>query len=166
MKSNERAKLTLLCGKMGAGKSTEASELVQERNAVLISEDEWLESLYPGQIQNLQDYINYSQLIKPLVKSLVQDMLKAGTNVIMDFPANTIEQRQWLRNLFEGTGAEHELIYLKVSDEICLQQIAKRRTEQPSRATTDTVDMFQQMTRYFVEPSVDEGFNLIIVERC
>ncbi|MEE4175462.1 MAG: AAA family ATPase, partial [Xanthomonadales bacterium] len=38
--------LTLFSGKMGAGKSTKASQLAEERNAVLISEDHWLSMLY------------------------------------------------------------------------------------------------------------------------
>jgi adenylylsulfate kinase-like enzyme len=33
-------KLIFFCGKMGAGKSTKASEIAQESNAVLLSEDE------------------------------------------------------------------------------------------------------------------------------
>lgn len=157
--------LVLLCGKMGAGKSTKSSELVKERNAVLLSEDEWLESLYPCQIRSFEDYVKYSSMIKPLVKSLAQEMLKTGLSVVMDFPANTIAQRDWLKSIFSEIGVAHELIYLKVSDEVCLKQIAKRRDDQPERVATDTEDMFVQVTKYFVEPSPDEGFNLTIIER-
>ncbi|MGP4845258.1 AAA family ATPase [Marinobacter sp. 1Y8] len=81
--------LTFFCGKMGAGKSTKASEIAQKSNAVLLSEDEWLASLYPNKISSLNDYIEYSNLLKPQIKKLVQSMLSAGTNVVMDFPANT-----------------------------------------------------------------------------
>jgi predicted kinase len=55
--------LTLLCGKMAAGKSTKAAELVASRAAVLFSEDEWLSRLYPGQVNNIEDYVKYSNLI-------------------------------------------------------------------------------------------------------
>lgn len=44
--------LLLFCGKMGAGKSTEAKKIALERNAVLISEDDWLATLYPDQIKS------------------------------------------------------------------------------------------------------------------
>ncbi len=37
-------------GKMGAGKSTKSKQLAIEKHAVLLSEDEWLSSLYPNQI--------------------------------------------------------------------------------------------------------------------
>lgn len=152
--------LMILCGKMGAGKSTKSTELAKERNAVLLSEDEWLESLYPNQIRSLNDYVKYSTMIKPLVKSLAQSILKSGSNVVMDFPGNTVAQRAWLKSIFSEIGADHELVYLKVPDEVCLARIEKRRNEQPERAATDTENMFFQVTKYFVEPSADEGFNL------
>lgn len=145
---------------MGAGKTTLSRKLAAQRNAVLLSEDEWLASLYPGQISSLQDYIHYSGLLRPQIKSLVQSILRSGTDVVMDFPANTPKQRAWFRSIFSETGAEHELIYIDLPDEVCLQQIAKRSAEQPERAATDTPEMFAQVTAYFVEPSDEEGFDI------
>ncbi|WP_431689166.1 AAA family ATPase [Hahella sp. NBU794] len=156
--------LVLLCGKMGAGKTTKSKELAKEMGAVLLSEDIWLESLYPAQIRSVEDYVKYSNMIKPLVKSLVQNVLSTGSDVVMDFPANTIGQRGWLKSIFTEIGADHELIYIKAPNEICLNQIAKRRIEQPERAATDTQEMFVQITKYFVEPSPDEGFNVTVIE--
>lgn len=157
--------LILLCGKMGAGKSTKSSDLAMEHDAILLSEDVWLESLYPNQIHSVEDYVKYSNLIKPLVKSIVQSMLRSGSRVVMDFPANTISQRAWLKSIFSEIGAAHELIYLDVPNEVCLKQIAKRRLEKPERSATDSEEMFVQMTRYFVEPSPEEGFNLTKIVR-
>jgi len=81
---------------MGTGKSTKAIKIAQEGNAVLLSEDEWLASLYPNKISSLNDYIEYSNLLKSQIKKLVQSILSAGTNVVMDFPGNTLSQRDWL----------------------------------------------------------------------
>ena len=55
--------LYFFCGKMGAGKSTHARRLAEAEKAVLISEDEWLEMLYPEQIKTLDDYLRYSCLL-------------------------------------------------------------------------------------------------------
>ena len=151
--------LTCFCGKMGSGKSTKASEIAQKSNAVLLSEDEWLASLYPNKISSLNDYIEYSNLLKPLIKKLVQSMLSAGTNVVMDFPANTLSQRDWFRSIFSEIEAPHNLVYIDLSNEICLKQIEKRRKEQPERSATDTEDMFEQVTKYFMAPTPEEGFN-------
>ncbi len=153
----ENGALTFFCGKMGAGKSTKSKELALEKNAVILSEDEWLSSLYPNQITSFEDYIKYSAQLKPLLKTHVQNMLSVGTNVVMDFPANTKSQRKWLLELASEINAKHELIYLDVSDEDCIKQIAQRRTEQPERAAFDTEAMFYHVTNFFEEPSENEG---------
>ncbi|PSW12851.1 cell division protein ZipA [Photobacterium rosenbergii] len=156
-------KLVFFCGKMGAGKSTKSKQVAIDRNAVLISEDEWLAALYPGKIATLKDYVTYSSLLKPLVRKHVQRILLTGTNVVMDFPANTQTQRAWFSSLVFEVGAEHELIYLQVSNEQCLKQLAQRRIEQPERAAFDTKEVFNHITQYFEEPRKDEGLNMIVV---
>jgi len=83
----------------------------------------------------------------------------------MDFPANTVNQRKWFKELITEANAPNELIYLNVSDDICLRQIEKRRTEQPERAIFDTESMFIEVTEYFQEPDQSEGFNLQVVDR-
>jgi predicted kinase len=155
--------LTFFCGKMGAGKSTKARQIAQEGNDVLLSEDEWLAALYPNKISSLNDYIEYSNLIKPQIKKLVQSILSTGTDVVMDFPANTLPQRDWFRSIFSEIEAPHNLVFIDLPNEVCLKQIGKRRKEQPERATTDTADMFDQVTKYFMAPTSEEGFNTTIV---
>ncbi len=158
-----QGKLLFFCGKMGAGKSTKSHSVAIQYNAVLISEDEWLSAHFPSQIQTFDDYITYSSLIKPFIKQHVQRILSTGANVVMDFPANTIRQRQWFLSLCLEQGCDHELLYLNVSDEQCLSQLDNRRKEQPQRAHFDTAEIFHHVTQYFEPPSVEEGLNLTLV---
>jgi shikimate kinase len=155
--------LTFFCGKMGAGKSTKSSAIAKELNAVLLSEDEWLESVFPNKVRSLDSYIEYSNQLKPQIKKLVQSILNTGTDVVMDFPANTISQRDWFRGIFSEIEAHHDLVYIEIDNEDCLRQIEKRRIEQPERAATDTQEMFEQVTKHFVEPKPDEGFNVTMM---
>lgn len=160
-----RGKLFFFCGKMGAGKSTHAKLIAAENNAVLLSEDAWLAALYPNAISNLQDYVHYSDLLKAPIKQLVHSILSTGTNVVMDFPANTPAQREWFRAIYSEVGADHSLVFLDVPDALCLAQIAQRRQEQPERAATDTAEMFDAVTKYFVAPTVEEGFAIELITR-
>lgn len=155
--------LIFFCGKMGAGKTTKSREMAQTGNAVLISEDDWLAALYPDRIASLPDYIEYSALLRPPMKRLVQSILSTGTDVVMDFPANTVQQRKWFRSIYSEIGATHNLIYIELPDEVCIKRITTRRVEQPDRSATDTVEMFERVTEYFVAPSPDEGFNMTVV---
>lgn len=146
---------------MGAGKSTESRRLATDKHAVLLSEDEWLSSLYPNQIESFEDYKRFSSQLKPLVKKHVQNMLCVGTDVVMDFPANTQKLRKWFLEMAEEVHADHQLIYLNLSDEQCLRQIAQRRKEQPERAVFDTEAVFHHVTSFFEEPDAYEGLHVI-----
>lgn len=157
--------LIFFCGKMGAGKTMKSLEIAQKRNAVLLSEDEWLESIFPHEITSLEDYIRQSRKLKPPMKKLAQSILTAGTDVVMDFPANTIAQREWFRTIFTEINASHNLLYIDLPNEVCLEQISKRNKEQPERAVTDTAEMFEQVTQYFVPPTSEEGFNITVISR-
>ncbi len=149
---------------MGAGKSTKSIQLAKDKHAVLLSEDEWLSSLFPNQIKTFDDYLKFSLQIKPLVKKHVQNILSVGTDVVMDFPANTKKQREWFLDMASGVNACHQLIYLNVKNEQCLRQIERRRTEQPERAPFDTEAMFFRVTKFFEAPEASEGLN--ILELC
>lgn len=155
--------LIFFCGKMGAGKSTKSKKFTSENNAVLISEDEWLSILYPEQISSFDDYIKYSSLLRPLIKLHVQKILLTGTNVVLDFPANTGRQRSWFKSIVTEIDAKYQLIYLDVSDEQCIKQIKKRRLEHPKRATFDTEEMFHQVTKYFEPPTENEQLLITVV---
>lgn len=156
-------KLIFFCGKMGAGKTTLSKQIAEARGAILLSEDEWLAALYPDQITTLEQYLTCSSRIKAQIKPLVQALLEAGTSVVMDFPANTQKPRAWFKSIYQPINAPHELMLIDVADEVCFQRIAKRRTEQPERAKTDTPEMFEQVTRYFELPVADEGFDIVSV---
>lgn len=45
---------------MGAGKTTLSKEIKEELSAVLISEDDWLSTIYPEEIKKFNDYVHYS----------------------------------------------------------------------------------------------------------
>lgn len=100
-------------------------------------------------------------MIKPLLKLHVQNILRTGTDVVMDFPANTVNQRKWFRDLCTELDCDHQLIYLNRSDEQCLAQIAKRRIEQPERAQFDTESVFNQITRYFEALAKEEQLKIM-----
>lgn len=153
--------LYFFCGKMGAGKSTKSKQLAIEKQAVLLSEDEWLSTLYPNQISTFEDYLKFSAQLKPMVKKLVQNILSVGTNVVMDFPGNTQKQRKWFLDIVLEINANHQLIFLNLNNEQCLRQIAQRRKEQPERAAFDTEETFFYVTKFFEAPKAFEGLNII-----
>ena len=160
-----KSKLVFFSGKMGAGKTTLAKSLSKEPKTIYLSEDEILSSLYPNRIKNIKDYVLYSNRIKPFIMNLVKTLTKNELSVIMDFPGNTVRQREWFKTLIDVCVVDSKLIYLKVADEICIHQILKRREEEPERHQWDNEETFYKISEHFQEPAEAEGFNLEIIEK-
>ncbi|KTC43613.1 cell division protein ZipA, partial [Pseudomonas fluorescens ABAC62] len=111
--------LHLLCGKIASGKSTLAKTLVAEHTAVLLSEDTWLAQLYPGEILSITDYLRCALRVRAVLGPLVIKLLETGINVVLDFPANTLANREWLLGLAHAAKAPHRLHYLELDDASC-----------------------------------------------
>ena len=153
--------LFLVCGKIAAGKSTLARELAVRPSRVLISEDHWLSTLYPGEIKTLEDYVRCSAILKQAIEPHVIELLNEGLSVVMDFPANTLRQRRWLRGLCVASGAHNELHFVDVPDDVCKRRL-RERNKSGQHAYQTSEEEFDLITRFLVPPSEDEGFNLRI----
>jgi len=158
---NETPTLHLVCGKIAAGKSTLAERLASQSATILISLDTWLSGLYPGEITSLPDFVSRSECLRKLMEGHVSALLQAGLSVVLDFPANTPELRQWARRIFEAAGAAHQLHYLDMSDPLCKARL-KLRNESGTHEFAASEADFDLITSYFVPPSADENFNVKI----
>ncbi|UPL08059.1 cell division protein ZipA [Pseudomonas sp. IsoF] len=153
--------LHLMSGKIASGKSTLAKSLATELSAILLSEDHWLSKLYPDQIKSVTDYVRCSRQIRDVVGPLVTDVLRAGVTVVLDFPANTLQDRQWLRGLADAAEVAHCVHYIEVHDDVCRSRlhIRNRRAEHEFAATDAEFDL---ITSYFQPPDKDEGLQIEI----
>ena len=153
--------LHLKCGKIASGKSTLAKNLVAEHSAILLSEDHWLSRLYPDQIKSVTDYVRLSRQIRQVVGPLVIDLLSAGVTVVLDFPANTSQDRQWSRGLADAAQVSHCVHYLGAEDDTCRGRLhlRNRRSTHEFAATNAEFDL---ITSYFRAPDEDEGLQTTI----
>jgi predicted kinase len=148
--------LHLLCGKIASGKSTLAHRLTVEHGAILLSEDQWLAQLYPGEILSISDYLRCAQRIRGVLGLLVINLLASGNNVVLDFPANTLSQREWLVGLAQAAQVPHRLHYLELDDDTCRARLHARNARgDHDFAATDAE--FDLITRHFCVPSEEEG---------
>ncbi|RRU80982.1 MULTISPECIES: ATP-binding protein [Stenotrophomonas] len=152
--------LHLVCGKIGAGKSTLSQQLAAQPRHVLISEDAWLAALYPDQIHSVADYLQRAAALRGALMQHVCAILQVGVSVVLDVPFNTPAARAWGRELFESAGVAHQLHFLDVADAICKARLHARnaRGEHPFQASDEA---FEQITRHFVAPAQEEGFVVI-----
>ena len=153
-----RATLHMLCGKIAAGKSTLSARLAETENAVLISEDRWIERLYGPELVTLGDYFERSERLRATIAPHIVALLRFGVSVVLDFHANTVESRRWMRGLIEEAGASHRLHFLDVPDEVCRARMHARKAS-GGDGVSDAE--FDHVTSFFVPPDPSEGFVVI-----
>ena len=161
-----QAKLYFMCGKMAAGKSTWARQLAQDHNAVLLVQDDFVAALFPDEVQDIPSFVKYSGRLKNALSSHICDLLSRGISIVLDFPGNTRNQRQWFRELVERASVEHELHYIEASDDLCKRQLRQRSEALPTGSAWTTDAEFELITAYFQPPADDEQFNVVRRERA
>ena len=118
--------LYLLCGKIAAGKSTLARQLASRAGTLLIDMDQWMSTLFPVENRTIEDFTRLSARLREAMKPHVIDILREGLSVVLDFPANTVKWRSWMRSLIDKAHVAHELHFLDVSDAICKTRLLQR----------------------------------------
>ncbi len=153
--------LHLLCGKIASGKSTLAAKLGNGGEMVVIAEDEWLSALYSNEMSSVSDYARCAAKLQDAMGPHIVSLLNAGVSIVLDFHANTIARRVWMRSIVQEAGVAHKLHYLDVADEVCKARLRARNAggEHPFSATEQ---QFLQVSRHFVAPSPEEGFDIVL----
>lgn len=153
--------LHVICGKIAAGKSTLAAKLAEPEGTILISEDDWIFALFGEEMSTAKDYVCNASKLRQIMAPHIVMLLNTGVSVALDFQANTVESRAWIRLLLTQTDADHQLHVLTSPDDVCLARLRARNAggDHPFSATEE---QFHQFASYFKPPTPEEGFNLVI----
>jgi thymidylate kinase len=66
-----------------------------------------------------------------------------------------------MRGILGQANASHILHVLDVPDEVCIARL-RARNAQGDHAFAATEEQFRKISKHFVAPSPDEGFNVVI----
>jgi predicted kinase len=157
----ETPTLHMICGKIAAGKSTLARRLADAPATILISEDVWLATLYRDEQRTVAEYARNARRLREVMGGHIEDLLRAGLSVVLDFPANTVANRQWMRSIFEKAGAGHRLHFIDLPNAVCKARLRQRNVAGTHQFTVTDAE-FDQITAYLVPPSAEEGFETTI----
>ena len=91
----------------------------------------------------------------------VVELLRQDVSVVLDFPANTVRWRDWMRSMIAEAQVAHELHLLNVPEAVCKERLARRNSSGGHPYQVDEAT-FDEFTRYYVPPGPDEGFNVIV----
>ncbi len=153
--------LYLLSGKIGSGKSTLARALASRRQTLLISEDHWTSILFANDLKTIDDYGKYSARLRAAMTPHIVAILGKGLSIVLDFPANTLKQRAWMKELIDLAKVDHELHVLDTPDAICKQRLRQRNSSGKHPFQVSDAE-YEQFTRHYMPPTGDEGFKVIV----
>lgn len=155
-----KATLHFVSGKLASGKTTLARRLAERVNAILISEDVWLLTLFPGEIVNFTDYLERSARFRNAIATHVRNLLHNGVSVVFDFAGNAPKERAWVRSLCEAEKVKAILHHVKPSDEVCKSRLHQRNRTRPEGSQPTTDEEFDEITKYFVPPDAAKGLEV------
>ena len=141
------ARLIIICGLPGSGKTTLVSQLENELRAIRLSADEWMDALsinlheeeMRGKIEGLQWRVG-------------KKLLALHQTVIVEWGTWGRWERDALRTEARVLGARVELHYLFASEDTLFRRIKARSRENPPI----TRDAVSKWSKAFEAPSLEE----------
>ncbi len=146
-------RLIMICGLPGAGKTTLAKKLEEERHAIRLCPDEWI-------IPIMKDPADISELdrlrvpVEQLLWEHAQTLLKLGMTVIMENGFWPDWEREQYRKQAKELGAKVELYFLNTPLEVLWERIEKRN--QTADITIQYNDLLS-FAKKFNPPTAEEG---------
>jgi predicted kinase len=151
----------MLCGKIAAGKSTLSARLGAAPATIVVVQDHWMARLWPDELRSVADYGRHVARLRAAMGPHVVELLRSGLSVVLDWPANTLVSRRWMRGIFEAAGSAHRLHVLDVPDGVCLARLQARNASGRHDYMVSEAE-FAEFTRYFEPPTPEEGFHVVV----
>ncbi len=152
------SKVYLICGKICSGKTTYAKKLCKRNNAILLSVDEIMLSLF-DQCCGRELHQEYERRIKNYLFDKSLEIIEKGFDVVLDWGFWTKEERNFTKNFYNSRNIDCKLHYIEVSDETWEYQLNKRNNEiieKKTKAYYLEHNRALEFAAMFVKPETDE----------
>jgi predicted kinase len=146
------SKVILICGKICSGKTTYAKGIAKNINAVILSVDELMLTLFGQHVGEKHDEL-VEKTEKYLYKKSVE-LVSNGINVILDWGFWTKEERLFAAKYYTDIGIEIEWHYIGI-DDITWKKLMKER----NNAIVNNEQEF-----YYIDENIAKKFENIFEE--
>lgn len=149
----------MLCGFIGAGKTTFAKKLEETTGAVRITKDEWLTRLI-GNDPTIDGYEDYDHRICESSRDVAFQLAEKGIDVIIDEGVWAREQRDTLRRRIEEVGAQPVVYFLDTPIETIRESVVRRNLSLTKDSFKVSGDLLDGYLKYWQPPGEDEEYVL------
>jgi len=157
--NNKQPTAYIICGFIGAGKTTFAKKLEKQTGAFRITKDEWLIDLV-GHDPKIEGFKKYNEKICRLSHKLACEFIKRGIDVILDEGFWAEQQRQDIREKMEKAGAKVILYYVNCPMALMWERVVERNKNLTPDSFKISKQMFYGYAKYWQPPEVGEDYVL------
>lgn len=150
----------VICGFIGAGKTTFARKLEMETGAVRITKDEWMIKIFGNKITSDKNFEEYDKNIIDLARDTAFKILKSGGDVILDEGFWAKSQRNEMKKKISELGAKPILYYVEYPVEKMRERVVARSEIPPEDSFEINGEMFDSYLKHWQPPEEDEEFIL------
>ena len=166
------AKIFLLIGPVGAGKSTFALQLGKDENAVCLNLDDWMTELFSDdrpEIGVIEWYVERTQRCIEQIWKVAQRLIQADTNVVLEIGLIQRRERKAFYERVNDKNIELMVYVLDTPREVRRKRVAQRNLSKGETfSMVVPADIFELASDIWEPPSKDEctdhNVNFIFIE--
>ena len=149
----------LICGFIGAGKTTFAKKLEEKTGAVRITKDEW-SIRFIGNDPTIDGYEEWDHKICGLSRDVAFQLAEKGIDVIMDEGFWEKDTRAEMKRRIEAIGAKEVLYYLDTPIETIRERVVRRNNNLTKESFKISREMLDTYLMDWQPPGEDEDYIL------
>ncbi|MFI3241871.1 MAG: AAA family ATPase [Alphaproteobacteria bacterium] len=155
----KNVKLHIMVGYMGFGKTTIASQLSKEYNAIVLNHDDFMTTLF-GRNPSKENFRDYKSKVSDLLWVVANKVLNTKSDVIIDSGAWSKEERLLIK--LKAAQMRVDVIFHQID---CCINTAKQRVLNRTQTDNDAMyideNCFNKFLSQYQEISNDEGLIVI-----
>lgn len=157
----------LVCGGLGAGKSTYAAVLAERAGGIVLSMDQWMATLFHPDRPPAHGFewaLERMLRCETQMWSVAEPLIAKGIIVVFDSGLPRLEDRDRWRWRALQCGGTPKLHYLDVDLETRRERVRARNVERGPTFSFEVSDaMFDYMEGFFEPPTDDELYEAMVV---
>jgi predicted kinase len=144
--------MVLIVGLPGAGKTSWARRIEEERKALRFTPDEWMDALFNTNEVDGRRWVLESELLW----GVAARALALEVDVVLDYGCWSEEERDLFRTRAQALGASAEIVVLDLPFEVLWERLERRNANLPPATFRASREELTEWSTRFEVPTADE----------